>query len=88
MIQVRIVNTEQELFSGEVSKIVAPGSQGQFTVLPGHVPFLTTLTKGAILVSGNGAGNEIGTGDDKFFEVSKGGVFELAPGDQATILLS
>jgi F-type H+-transporting ATPase subunit epsilon len=31
-----------------VDEVIAPGSEGQFGVLPGHTPFLTTLTVGEL----------------------------------------
>ena len=36
------------LVSSEVDEVVAPGSEGYFGVLPGHAPFLTTLTAGEL----------------------------------------
>ncbi len=34
--------------SSDVEEAVMPGSQGEFGVLPGHVPFLTSLKIGAL----------------------------------------
>ena len=41
-----LVAPERELFSGEVDQVVAPGTDGQFGVLAGHAPFMTTLAEG------------------------------------------
>lgn len=38
-----LVSPERELFSGEVDQVDAPGSEGDFGVLAGHAPFMTTL---------------------------------------------
>ncbi len=38
-----LVSPEAELFTGEVDQVDAPGSEGDFGVLPGHAPFMTTL---------------------------------------------
>lgn len=45
-----LVSPERELFSGEVDQVDAPGSEGQFGVLPGHAPFMTTLKAGVVEV--------------------------------------
>jgi F-type H+-transporting ATPase subunit epsilon len=45
-----LVSPERELFSGDVDQVVAPGAEGQFGVLAGHAPFLTTLTEGDVVV--------------------------------------
>ena len=37
------------LVSSEVDEVVAPGTEGYFGVLPGHAPFLTTLTAGDLM---------------------------------------
>jgi F-type H+-transporting ATPase subunit epsilon len=43
-----------ELYSGEVDQVIAPGSEGQFGVLAGHAPFMTTLTEGEVTVLDGG----------------------------------
>ncbi len=45
-----LVSPERELFSGEVDQVVAPGVDGDFGVLPGHAPFMSTIRTGAITV--------------------------------------
>jgi F-type H+-transporting ATPase subunit epsilon len=49
-----LVSPERELFSGDVDQVDAPGSEGDFGVLSGHAPFMTTLKEGRIVVR-NGA---------------------------------
>jgi F-type H+-transporting ATPase subunit epsilon len=49
-----LVSPERELFSGEVDRVDAPGSDGGFGVLAGHAPFMTTLKEGRIHVHNNG----------------------------------
>jgi F-type H+-transporting ATPase subunit epsilon len=41
-----LVSPERELFSGEVDQVDAPGAEGDFGVLAGHAPFMTTLREG------------------------------------------
>jgi F-type H+-transporting ATPase subunit epsilon len=43
-----IVTPYGNVFSDEVDEIVAPGSEGEFGVLPDHIPFLTTLKVGML----------------------------------------
>ena len=43
-----LVSPERELFSGEVDQVDAPGSEGDFGVLAGHSPFMTTLKEGRV----------------------------------------
>jgi len=43
-----IVTPERLAFSEEVDEVTLPGSVGEFGILPGHVPFLSTLQIGVI----------------------------------------
>ena len=45
-----LVSPERELFSDEVDQVDAPGTEGDFGVLPGHAPFMTTLKEGRVHV--------------------------------------
>ena len=49
-----LVSPERELFSGEVDQVDAPGSEGDFGVLAGHAPFMTTLKTGRVKVFNDG----------------------------------
>ncbi|MBM3625606.1 MAG: F0F1 ATP synthase subunit epsilon, partial [Alphaproteobacteria bacterium] len=49
-----LVSPEKHLFSGDVESVVAPGADGQFTVLKDHAPVMTTLKAGVVTVSGDG----------------------------------
>jgi F-type H+-transporting ATPase subunit epsilon len=50
-----LVSPERELFSGDVDQVDAPGSEGDFGVLAGHAPFMTTLREGLIKVRDEGS---------------------------------
>ena len=43
-----LVSPEKLLVSAEAEQVVVPGSEGDFTVLPGHAPAMTTLRPGVI----------------------------------------
>ncbi len=49
-----LVSPERELFSGAVEQVDAPGSEGDFGVLAGHAPFMTTLKEGRVKVHVDG----------------------------------
>lgn len=43
-----LVSPEKLLVSADAEQVVVPGSEGDFTVLPGHAPAMTTLRPGII----------------------------------------
>lgn len=45
-----LVSPAALLASGEASMVVAPGTEGDFAVLPGHAPLVSTLRPGAVEV--------------------------------------
>jgi F-type H+-transporting ATPase subunit epsilon len=46
-----LVTPERLVFSGEVSQVVVPGAEGDFAVLVGHSPFISTLRPGILDVT-------------------------------------
>jgi F-type H+-transporting ATPase subunit epsilon len=65
-----LVSPERELFSGDVDQVDAPGSEGDFGVLAGHAPFMTTLKEGRVKVFNDG--------ETLTFEV-RGGFADVTP---------
>lgn len=47
-----LVSPERLLVSEDVDSVVVPGSEGYFTVLARHAPFMTTLKPGLVEVRG------------------------------------
>ena len=45
-----LVSPEKLLFSGEVDQVDVPGSEGEFGVLAGHAPLVTTLRPGILVI--------------------------------------
>ena len=45
-----LVSPEKLLFSGEVTQVDVPGSEGDFGVLAGHAPIVTTLRPGILII--------------------------------------
>ncbi|HEX6958152.1 MAG TPA: F0F1 ATP synthase subunit epsilon [Ferrovibrio sp.] len=53
-----LVSPEKLLLSVDAEMVVVPGEAGDFGVLPGHAPLISTLRNGVIEVSSNGAVSE------------------------------
>ena len=49
-----LVSPERELYAGDVDQVDAPGTEGDFGVLAGHAPFMTTLKQGQVKVYNDG----------------------------------
>ena len=43
-----LVSPEELLLSQDVQQVLVPGTEGNFTVLPGHAPVLSTLRPGVL----------------------------------------
>ena len=43
-----LVSPEDLLLSQNVQQVLVPGTEGNFTVLPGHAPMLSTLRPGVL----------------------------------------
>jgi F-type H+-transporting ATPase subunit epsilon len=48
-ILLEVVTPQRMVLSEEVDEVTAPGVEGEFGVLPGHIPFITTLKIGEIM---------------------------------------
>ena len=74
-----LVSPERLLRSGEVYMVVVPGTEGDFGVLAGHAPFMSTIRPGAIDIydEPNGPATRIFI-DGGFAEVNDAGLTILA----------
>ena len=75
MMQFDLVSPERRLASMEVIAVQIPGSEGDLTALPGHMPLITTLRPGILTVTTD-------EGDQEF--IVTGGFAEV--GDGLTVL--
>ncbi len=76
-----LVTPERLVRSAEVYMVVVPGTEGDFGVLEGHAPFMTTIRPGAIAIyAADGAVPERIFIDGGFAEVSDKGLTILAEG--------
>ena len=72
-----LVSPERLVFSGEVDQVDVPGAEGDFGVLAGHAPFVTTLRPGILTVFSGGNTQKIVVLGG-FVEVSSEGLTVLA----------
>ncbi|MDB5615226.1 MAG: synthase subunit epsilon [Devosia sp.] len=70
-LKIEIVSPERLVLSEVVTSVTVPGTEGYFTVMVDHAPFMTTLRPGFITVNG------LGGRDDIFFV--KGGFADVSP---------
>ena len=52
MLELKIVSPEKIEFTGEVESVKVPGTQGNFEILTGHAPIISTLQKGVVEYDG------------------------------------
>jgi len=72
-----LVSPEKLVFSGEVEQVDVPGAEGDFGVLGGHAPMVTTLRPGILTVKTAGGEQKIVVLGG-FAEVSATGLTVLA----------
>ena len=53
-LQLEIVTPDQIVLSKDVDYVGAPGFEGEFGILPGHVPFISALTIGRLYYKAEG----------------------------------
>ena len=45
-----VITPEKQLFSGHVQSVKVPGTKGQFQILKGHAPIVSSLDEGTVEV--------------------------------------
>ena len=71
-----LVSPEKVLLSGDAAEAIVPGMDGQFTVLAGHAPVISTLRPGMLTVKLDGRERHV---------FVRGGIAEVEP-ESLTIL--
>lgn len=74
-----VAPSRQVVRSERVDEVIAPGSEGEFGVLPGHTPFLTTLKVGIFSYREGSEWHHLAV-DWGYAEVGPGRVIILAEG--------
>jgi F-type H+-transporting ATPase subunit epsilon len=75
--QFDLVSPEKLLFSGEVDQVDVPGGEGDFGVLAGHAPLVSTLRPGILTMYRDGGELRVVV-DGGFAEVGPSGLTVLA----------
>lgn len=70
-LQCRVVSAREEIYAGEVSMLIATGSEGEVGILAGHTPLITLLKPGSMRI-------QTADGNEEVIYVS-GGVLEVQP---------
>jgi F-type H+-transporting ATPase subunit epsilon len=52
MLKLKIVSPERIEFTGEVDSVKVPGTMGNFEILTGHAPIISSLQKGIVEYDG------------------------------------
>ena len=83
-LQFTLTTPERQLISDDVHMVVVPGTEGEFGVMAGHAPFMTTLRDGELAVyrSAGGQPERIRVSGG-FAEVGDSGLTVLAESAQA-----
>lgn len=50
MVELEIISPKKVHFKGTVNQVMLPGTDGDFSVFPGHAPVLSSLRYGALVV--------------------------------------
>ncbi len=64
MLHLEIITPDQTVYDGDVDSVTLPTGDGEITVLPHHIPLMTTLASGSAIV-------RVG-GQEHVFAVSRG----------------
>lgn len=72
----QLITPEQTFFEGEAQQVIIPGQMGEFGVLAGHAPFISTLKPGIV---------DIDSSENKTRIAVLGGVAETTPERSAVL---
>lgn len=79
--QLNIIAPNKIIYQGKISSVTLPGKKGELTVLPNHIPLITSLTEGKIKVKVKGDNQK-----ELLFEI-KEGILEVKP-NEVNLLIS
>ena len=75
---ISVLTPDRTIFTGTVTKVALPGSDGSFQLLDNHAPLVSSLTAGKITMT-------TGAGEYSYFDEDKGGMAkEATPGRNLT----
>jgi len=73
-----ISSPDGDVFKGEVAVISARGTEGEFAVMAGHIPFVTAIKAGDCKITFEDGTEKTGKTDGGILTVSKDGVTLLS----------
>jgi F-type H+-transporting ATPase subunit epsilon len=76
-LHLQLVTPQRVVLNEELDSLSCPTSQGQITILPGHIPLVATLASGEFIAR---------TGSEQHDIHVAGGFVEVKPGNQVIIL--
>ena len=62
-LRLEIVTPQATIFSEDVTMVTLPGSEGEMGVYPGHVPLITQLVPGEVIVNQDGKERFLAVGE-------------------------
>lgn len=77
-IKLTVVSQERQLLTTEVDSITAPGSEGEMTILPNHLPLFSQLQTGILTYR---------IGKEDFSIVISKGFLDVSPSSEVTVMV-
>ena len=62
-LRLEIVTPDKLAFEGDVESVVIPGSEGELGVLPMHIPLMTQIKPGEVVIMQNGKKDYLAVGE-------------------------
>ncbi|MEP6670066.1 MAG: ATP synthase F1 subunit epsilon [Chthoniobacter sp.] len=62
-LRLEIVTPDKLAFEGDVDSVVIPGTEGELGVLPMHIPLMTQIKPGEVVISVNGKKDFLAVGE-------------------------
>lgn len=78
--QLVVLTPEKEIFNGTITSVKVPGTDGQFEILKGHAPIVSSLVRGSVRITDTNGTDKIFTIDKGFIEVLRNEVSLLVQG--------
>ncbi len=73
-----ISSPEGDIFSGDITRVSMRGTEGDFAIMAGHIPFVTTIKPGECKIEFENGEEKIGTAESGILTVTKDGVTLLS----------
>lgn len=54
---IAVLTPEKEVFNGAIKSVTVPGTSGEFEILNGHAPIVSSLTAGKVRIVNEAGGN-------------------------------